>query len=116
MLAQVGAVASSKSAMNACAPELSALITILRSVGPVISTRRSIRSAGIGATVQSPARMLGGLGQEIGQRAGVERLLPLGPRGEQRLAAAVETAVEPGDEGERLGGQDRLASATYRAL
>ena len=45
MFAQVGEFASSKSAMNIFAPELSALITILRSVGPVISTRRSRRSA-----------------------------------------------------------------------
>jgi len=40
-LAQVGLLASSKSAMKPLAPELSALITSLRSVGPVISTRRS---------------------------------------------------------------------------
>jgi hypothetical protein len=37
----VGAVESSKSAMKPRAPELSALMTSLRSVGPVISTRRS---------------------------------------------------------------------------
>jgi hypothetical protein len=34
-------VESSKSAMKPLAPELSALMTSLRSVGPVISTRRS---------------------------------------------------------------------------
>ena len=44
MLCQVGQLASSKSAMKVEAPQLSALITILRSVGPVISTRRSSRS------------------------------------------------------------------------
>src|SRR3954468_4439607 len=38
-LAQVGLLASSKSAMKPLAPELSALMTSLRSVGPVISTR-----------------------------------------------------------------------------
>ena len=38
---QVGELASSKSAMKPLAPELSALMTSLRSVGPVISTRRS---------------------------------------------------------------------------
>ena len=38
---------------------LSALMTILRSVGPVISTRRSCRSAGSGATRQSPSRTCG---------------------------------------------------------
>jgi hypothetical protein len=56
MLAHVGDDASSQSAMNTFAPELSALMIILRSSGPVISTRRSSRSAGSGATRQSPAR------------------------------------------------------------
>src|SRR3954463_1963640 len=45
MLFQLGVLASSKSAMKTLAPELSALMSILRSVGPVISTRRSVRSA-----------------------------------------------------------------------
>ena len=40
-LSQVGELASSKSAMKTWAPELRALIIILRSTGPVISTRRS---------------------------------------------------------------------------
>ena len=53
---------------------------------------------------------LGGLGREIGQNAGVEFPLPLGPRGEQRLAAAVEPAVEPGDESQRFGAQDIVRS------
>ena len=47
---QVGEIASSRSAMKTFAPEFRALIIILRSVGPVISTRRSFRSAGAGAT------------------------------------------------------------------
>src|SRR4029079_4236241 len=55
-LDQVGELASSRSAMKTFAPELSALIIILRSVGPVISTRRSIRPAEAGATRQSPSR------------------------------------------------------------
>ena len=46
MLCQVGALASSKSAMNPSAPEFSALIVILRSVGPVISTQRCCMSGG----------------------------------------------------------------------
>ena len=50
----VGEFASSKSAMNTRAPELSALITIFRSTGPVISTRRSAISSGNGAIRQSP--------------------------------------------------------------
>ena len=52
-LSHVGEFASSKSAMKTRAPELSALIIIFRSTGPVISTRRSCRSAGAGVTVKS---------------------------------------------------------------
>src|SRR3972149_3408261 len=40
-LSQLGVLASSKSAMKTLAPQLRALMTILRSVGPVISTRRA---------------------------------------------------------------------------
>jgi hypothetical protein len=43
MFSHVGDVASSRSASQTRAPELSALMVILRSVGPVISTRRSSR-------------------------------------------------------------------------
>ena len=39
--------------MKPRAPELSALMTILREVGPVISTRRSCSASGTGATVKS---------------------------------------------------------------
>src|SRR6478609_11043699 len=55
-LLQCGVLASSMSASQTFAPELSALMVIFRSVGPVISTRRSSRSAGAGATDQSAAR------------------------------------------------------------
>ena len=55
-LSQVGVSESSQSAMNTRAPELSALMIILRSVGPVISTRRSARSAGVTVTRQSLSR------------------------------------------------------------
>ena len=55
--AQVGVFESSKSAMNTFAPEFNALMIILRSTGPVISTRRSSKSLGIGATVHSESRI-----------------------------------------------------------
>src|SRR6266446_3510298 len=42
MFSHVGVLESSKSAMNVDAPELSALMIILRSTGPVISTRRLV--------------------------------------------------------------------------
>jgi hypothetical protein len=54
--AQSGQFESSKSAMNVEAPLFSAFITILRSVGPVISTRRSSRSFGCAATFQLDSR------------------------------------------------------------
>ena len=53
---QVGEFASSKSAMKPRAPEFRALMTIFRSTGPVISTRRSRRSCGGGSTCQSRSR------------------------------------------------------------
>ncbi len=56
MFAHVGLLASSKSAMNTRAPELRALMIILASVGPVISTRRSERSEGAGGTRHSASR------------------------------------------------------------
>ena len=68
MLAQVGQFASSKSAMKVDAPQLSALITILRSVGPVISTRRSSRSRGWSAICQSDSRIAFVSGRKSGSR------------------------------------------------
>ena len=56
-LAQVGASESSKSAINALAGEFKARMVFLRSAGAVISTRRSCKSGGGGATCQSPSRM-----------------------------------------------------------
>src|ERR1017187_923955 len=57
MFCQVGELESSKSAMKTLAPEFRALMIILRAVGPVISTRRSRRSAGVGATFQEALRI-----------------------------------------------------------
>ncbi|CEY23295.1 Uncharacterised protein [Streptococcus pneumoniae] len=54
---QVGAFESSKSAIKRCAPEFKALMTIFLSTGPVISTRRSSKSFGSLAIVQSASRM-----------------------------------------------------------
>ena len=45
--------------MKTRAPELRALMSILGSAGPVISTRRSSRSAGAGATVQASIWIMG---------------------------------------------------------
>ena len=82
-LFQVGVFESSKSAMKTLAPELSALMIILRSTGPVISTRRSRMSPGSGATVHSASRMCRVSLKEVGLLAGIEPLLALVTRGQQ---------------------------------
>ena len=103
-LSHVGEFASSKSAMNTFAPELSALIIILRSTGPVISTRRSCRSAGAGATVK------------LLRRPHEHRLCPrraLAQR-EQPLTLGVQLAVEAVDERERLRRQSASDTGLQR--
>src|SRR5690242_21791746 len=55
MLSHSGVLASSKSASQTLAPELRALMVIFRSVGPVISTRRSSRPGAGLATRQTAA-------------------------------------------------------------
>ena len=92
--------------MNTFAPQLSALTIILRSTGPVISTRRSWRSAGTGAQVQLALADRARLGQEVGQLAGVERGLALGAQREELGAARAERALQLRREVERLGRQD----------
>src|SRR5881628_1437539 len=90
LFAQVGELASSKSAMKTLAPELSALMIILRSTGPVISTRRSARSAGIGATLQASS----------------SRIDRFGPIGEQAQARRLKRAIQVADESECVGAED----------
>ena len=103
-LFHVGVLESSKSAMKTFAPELSALMIILRSTGPVISTRRSRISAGRGATVHADSRMERVSSRKFGLLAGVESLLPLLACVEQLLAAGVEGALQVHDESQRLPG------------
>ena len=92
--------------MNTLAPLLSALMIILALVGPVISTRRSCRSAGIAADrplrLADVARLLG----KVGQLAGIEPGLPVEPLVEQLQPPRVEPLVQLGEELERVGGQD----------
>ena len=77
-LCQVGELASSKSAMKTLAPEFKALMIIFRSVGPVISTRRSCKVGG--NRRHRPVALADGLGlgKEVGELAGVE--FPLAAR------------------------------------
>ena len=108
MLAQVGVLASSKSAMKTLAPQFSALMIILRSTGPVISTRRSRMSCGSGATVQSLSRIFAVSGRKSGFSPASSRLLALGTGGQQLLAARIEAALQVGDEGNCLLGKHFL--------
>ena len=91
--------------MNTFAPEFSALMIILRSVGPVISTRRSCRSAGIGATFQSAVAHRAGLGRKSGQFPRVDAGLALLAGGQQLLHAGAEPLDQFGEEGQRGLGQ-----------
>ena len=70
-LAHVGESESSRSAMNTRAPELSALIIILGSAGPVISTRRSSKSARCRG--DGPVRLADLAASRRGSRAGRRR-------------------------------------------
>ena len=79
--------------MKPRAPELSALMTILREVGPVISTRRSASAAGTGATVKSSGAV-----HELERPAGVQLGLALLAGAQQLAPAAVELLVQPPDE------------------
>jgi hypothetical protein len=53
--------------MKTQAPELRALMIIFRSTGPVISTRRSIKSDGGAATTQFPSRIASVSGMNEGR-------------------------------------------------
>ena len=111
MLAKTGEDASSKSAMKTLAPEFSALTIILRSTGPVISTRRSRRSAGILATLQSPSRMDLVSGRKSGNLpASKSSWRPMPPR-QQFEPPPVEAPMQPGDERERLGAENFVLPA-----
>ena len=107
----VGEFASSKSAMKTRAPELSALIIIFRSTGPVISQRRSTRSARRRRDAPVALADLARLGEEAGILAGVETHLPLLARLEQLEPPRIELAVEPLDERETFARQGLLGDA-----
>ena len=81
------------------------MITIFRSTGPVISTRRSWSSAGTGATRQSPSRTPRVSRQEVGQLAFAQPLRPLVARGEQLLPARAEASLQLGQELDCLRGE-----------
>ena len=100
--------------MKTRAPELRALIIIFGSAGPVISTRRSSRSAGAGATVQSVVADVARRDEEVGPDAGVELRLALLAALEELEPARAEPALEVGDERQRVVGQDPVGARDGR--
>ena len=115
-LVQSGEFESSKSVMYESAPELKALMTILASTGPVISTRRHCSAAGTGAIRQSPSRIAFVSARKSGRSPASSRLAQLGPRREQLLAARLEGAMQLGHEGERRLGEDGLEAGKDRRV
>src|SRR5215472_1755229 len=111
-LSQVGVLASSKSAMKTLAPLLSALITIFRSVGPVISTRRSCKSRGIDATRQSPPSRISLVSR---RKSGFEPALDLDAARQQPPPLRSEFAFELDGKSDRFGCQDLLVAWPHRA-
>ena len=110
MLAQVGELESSKSAMKPVAPEFSALITIFAVVGPVISTRRFCSAGGAGDDRPVALAHLARLLQEVERAARVQLGLALLAPPEQLPPAVVELAVKQRHQLERLGGQHLLGA------
>ena len=107
LLSHFGVLASSKSAMNTLAPELSALMIILRSTGPVISTRRSAMSAGTGA--HSPVALRGSprvSGRKSGSLPASSSAWRAARRASRLVTPVAERALQPGDERQRLRRQD----------
>ena len=116
LLRQVGELESSKSAMKTLAPELRALMIILRSTGPVISTRRSRRSCGNGGDGPFGGADGGGLGEEVRQDAGIQAFLADAAGGEQFLTAGFEFPREGAEKFNCLIGEDGLAFRHGRSL
>jgi len=103
---------SSKSAMNTLAPELSALMIILRSTGPVISTRRSRMSLGRRHRPLGFAHLPGFL-KKVRLLASVKLFLPFVPRLEQRFAPRVEGALQIDDKRNRIRREDLLIAFAH---
>ena len=110
MLLQVGEQESSKSAVNARKGAFSALITDFRSTGPMTWKRRSVRSAGMDAILQSPARTAAVSGRKSGRTPEFKlRLAPLARR-QQLEAPPVEAAVQTREELQRQRSQDLVGA------
>ena len=91
--------------MKPRAPEFRALMTILRLVGPVISTRRSWSASGTGATVKSS-----GAPTKSSVSPASSRAWSSWRASSSSAPAPVELLVEPADERERFVGQRFLVA------
>ena len=96
--------------MKTLAPELSALIIILGSAGPVISTRRSSKSARCRGN--GPVRLadVPGRDEEIEPAAGVEVGLAVVAALMSRSSRTARTPLQVGEERQRLVGQDAVGA------
>ena len=113
--AQVGLVASSWSASQTFAPEFSALIAILRSVGPVISTRRSSRPGAVPATRHDGSLRIHSVsGRNLGSRPFAASTAGLQAHREQLVPGVREAVVQLGEERERLGREDLVVARSER--
>ena len=99
---------SSKSAMNTLAPELRALMTILRSDGPGDLHAAILKVGGGGAHPPVPGADRCGAGQEVKGLAGIQALLPGYPRGQEFPTARAEATFQVHHEFQSLGGEDLL--------
>ena len=96
--------------MKTRAPELRALMSILGSAGPVISTRRSSKSAGAGATVQAASRISRVAARKSGRAPDSSSTWRSFAALQELEPQRAEAALEVGDERERVVGQDPVGA------
>ena len=108
-LFQAGASESSKSAMKTLTLALRALITILRSTGPVISHTAVLQIGGDAAHRPVTIANMGGLWQEVRQLAAIDTGLACDSLLQQLIALGSETFHQFGHQGHRIRRQDLRA-------
>ena len=93
-------------------------MTILRSTGPVISTRRSAISAGTGAIRQSASRIVRGRRREAGEHALAERGGAQLADAQELTSGLLECAVQGGEERDGVAREDvvRAGRSRYAVL
>ena len=96
--------------MNTDAPEFSALMIILRSTGPVISTRRSCRSAGIAPTFQSPLRTAAVSARKSGRAPALKRACVARRRASSSSMRGRKRRVRSSTNATRRRGQDAVGA------